>query len=119
MSCNTTIGVYKKRTSIKATLKFNVLVSSFADIFVVFINNNGDILGKYSKNASAGYDNTSVKISSIDPKWLEIYIDTTVTANAVADSIYDMEVEYRLTNANYSSGVDVKILEAPSLQFKD
>lgn len=117
MGCSTTIGIYKKKASIKSTVKFNVAVSSLADIFVTFVDNNGNILGKYSKNVNAGYDNTSVKISSINPNWLEIYIDTTVTENAVADSIYDISIDYRIVNSNYLSGVDVKILEAPSLKF--
>ncbi len=117
MGCSTTIGIYKKKSSIKATLKFNIAITSFADIFVVFVDNNGNILGKYSKNAASGYDNNSVKISAINPNWLEVYIDTTVTENAVTDSIYDITIDYRLTNSNYSSGVEVKILEAPSLKF--
>lgn len=117
MGCSTTIGIYKKKSSIKSTVKFNVTVDSLADVFVTFVDNNGNILGKYSKNVSSGYDNTSVKVSSINPNWLEIYIDTTVTENAVADSIYDINIDYRIVNSNYLSGVDVKILEAPSLKF--
>ena len=117
MSCSTTLGVYKKKNSIKATVKFNVLVSTFADIFIVFIDGNGNILGKYSKNPSSGYDSSSVKVSSIDPKWLEVYIDTTVTANALTDSVYNMDLDYRLTDVNYLSGVDVKVMEVPVLQF--
>ena len=117
MSCNTSIGIYKKKSSIKTTIKFNVPISSFSDIFIVFRDNNGNILGKYSKNASSGYDSNSVKISSINVNWLEIYIDTTVTANAVADSIYDINLDYRVTNSNYLSGVEVKILEKASLKF--
>ena len=118
MSCTPT-GVYKKKCSIKATIKFNVLISSFSDIFIVFVDNNANILGKYSLNASVGYDNTSVKVSLTDPKWLEVYIDTTVTANAVTGSVYNMEIDYRVVNSNYLSGVDVKILESPVLQFID
>ena len=117
MGCSTAIGIYKKKSSIKATLKFNIAITSFADIFVVFVDNNDNILGKYSKNAASGYDNNSVKISAINPNWLEVYIDTTVTENAVTDSIYDITIDYRLTNSNYSSGVEVKILEAHSLKF--
>ena len=117
MGCSTTIGIYKKKSSIKATIKFNVAITSFSDIFIVFEDDNGNILGKYSKNASAGYDNNSVKISSLNQNWLEVYIDTTVTANAVADSIYDINIDYRVINPNYLSGVEVKILESPSLKF--
>ena len=117
MSCSTTIAIYKKGSSVKATVKTNTPISSFSDVFITFVDNNGNILGKYSKNISAGYDNTSVKISSINPNWLEIYIDTTVTNLAVADSIYNIVIDYRLTNSNYLSGVEVTILESPSLKF--
>lgn len=116
MGCSN-VGIYKKRSSVKITIKFNVPVSTFSDIFIVFASTAGNILGKYSKNPSAGYDNNSVKTSSTNSNWLEIRIDTSITSNATPDVIYNMDLDYRIVDSNYTSGVDVKVLESPVLKF--
>lgn len=117
--CQSNIGIYKKGSSVKLTLKFNVDISTFSDIFVNIQDNNGNILNKYSLNSTQGYDSNSTKISTVNPNWLDIYVDTTITRKAIVGVSYNIILDYRLVDSNYTSGVEVRLAQAPILKFTE